>query len=191
MKTPRVRTQGGATRLELAVATILAALLAGVLLNCITSYEAESERVAAKQLLGSLRTALAVQSAGIISTTGEPGLLALAQQNPMTWLQDRPKNYLGEYYAPKNEALPKGNWYFDRSRHALVYLPSAEKTFSSGIQKILIFKVEFIGVSAPARADRQARGTSGLVLTELNEQAVAFNNIAGSLPRLHFSEKKQ
>ena len=187
MNAPGPHKQGGATRLELAVSTALAALLAGLLLKCIISYQGETEHVAAKQLLGSLRTALAVQSARIISTTGEAGLLALAQQNPMTWLQERPKNYLGEYYSPKNEALPKGHWYFDRSARTLVYLPSSEKSFSSGIQKILVFKVEFIRVSAPVHA---GKGIAGLVLEERDEQAIAYNTNAGSLPRVHFSEKK-
>ena len=157
--------QHGATRLEAALASILAALLAGVLLNSLISVHAETEDVAAKQLIGSLRTALAVRSAKIISTTGEPGLLALAQQNPMTWLQQRPQNYLGEYYSPENEALPSGNWYFDRSAQTLVYLSAADKSFSSGIQKVLIFKVKLIPVSAPLNAGRQ--GTAGLVLEQL------------------------
>lgn len=190
MKTPRVQRQGGATRLELAVATILAALLAGVLLNCIISYQGESERVAAKQLIGSLRTALAVRSAKVISTTGEPGLLALAHQNPVSWLQQRPENYLGEYYSPQIEDLPRGNWFFDRSATTLVYLPAAHKSFSSGIQKVLTFKVKLVRVSGPVNAVRQAKGSAGLVLEEIDEQGVAVNNIAGSLPRLHFSEKK-
>ena len=190
----RTRRQGGATRLELAVATSLAALLAGVLLNSIISVQGESERVAAKQLIGSLRTALAVRSAKIISTRGEAGLLALAHQNPVSWLQQRPENYLGEYYSPQNDALPRGNWYFDRSAHTLVYLPAAQKSFSSGIQKVLIFKVKLVRVSGPVNAVRQEKGSAGLVLDQvdehIDEQAVASNNIAGSLPRLHFSEKK-
>jgi general secretion pathway protein G len=190
MKTPRACRQGGATRLELAVATILAAVLAAVLLNSIMSYQGETERVAVKQLIGSLRTALAVRSAHVISTSGEPGLLALAHQNPVSWLQRRPANYLGEYYSPPYEALPRGNWLFDRSAHTLVYLPAAHKSFSSGIQKVLIFKVKLVRVSVPVNAVRQEKGSAGLVLEEVDEQAVAFNNIAGSLPRLHFSEKK-
>ena len=194
MKKPRARRQGGATRLELAVATILGALMIGVLLNSITEYQAESERVAVKQLIGSLRTALAVRSAKVISTTGEAGLLALAHQNPMSWLQKHPGNYLGEYYSPKNEALPRGNWYFDPSKTALVYLPAAHKSFSFGIQKVLTFKVKLVRVSGPVDAARQEKGSAGLVLDEVGEQpdqqTVASNNIAGSLPRLHFSEKK-
>ncbi|QOL49109.1 hypothetical protein [Massilia litorea] len=198
MKTPCARREGGATRLELALATILAALLAGVLLNSIISVQGESERVAAKQLISSLRTALAVRSAQVISTRGEAGLLALAHQNPVSWLQKRPENYLGEYYSPQNDALPRGNWYFDRSAQTLVYLPAAQKSFSSGIQKVLIFKVKLVRVSGPVNAARQEKGSAGLVLNEIDQQpseqagyqAVASNNIAGSLPRLHFSEKK-
>jgi general secretion pathway protein G len=192
MKTIPARRRG-ATRLELAVATILAALLAGVLLNCLISYRGESERVAAKQLIGSLRTALAVRSAKAISTTGQAGLIALAYQNPMTWLQHPPENYLGEYYSPKKEALPAGNWYFDRSSRALVYLPVTEKSFSTGIQKVQVFKVKLLRVSGPVNAGRQEKGNSGLVLDQMDQpeiQAVAFNNSAGSLPLPPLSEKK-
>jgi hypothetical protein len=192
MKPTPLRNQGGATRLELAVSTILTALLAGVLLNCLIRYQGESERVAAKQLIGALRTALAVRSATVISTTGEAGLMALAHQNPMTWLQHLPQNYLGEYYSPKKEALPVGNWYFDRGTRTLVYLAAAEKSFSTGIQKIQVFKVKLLRVSGPVNAGRQEKGNPGLVLEQLDQpgrQAVAFNNSAGSLPLPYFSEK--
>jgi general secretion pathway protein G len=190
MRTPRAHRQGGATRLELAVTMILTAALVGVLLNSIISYQGESERVAAKQLIGSLRTALAVRSAKIISTTGEPGLIALAHQNPMAWLQRRPENYLGEYYSPQNEVLPAGNWYFDRSATTLVYLPASQKSFSSGTQKILTFKVKLVRVSGPVDAGQREKGTAGLVLDQINDGVIATNNHAGSVPRPYISEKK-
>ena len=186
----RINRQGGASRLELAVAAILIALLAAVLLNRLISFQGESEQVAAKQLIGSLRTALAVQSAKVISTTGEPGLMALAQQNPMTWLQRRPENYLGEYYSPNKNTLPGGHWYFDRTAHTLVYLSAAEKSFSSGTQKVLTFKVKLVRVSGPVNAGGQIKGSTGLVLDQISDQAVAINNIAGSVPRPYSSEKK-
>jgi general secretion pathway protein G len=190
MTSPRLKRQGGASRLELAVAAIFTALLAAVLLNRLIGVQAESEQVAVKQLVGSLRTALAIQSAKVISTTGEDGLLALAQQNPMTWLQRRPKNYLGEYYSPKRGPLPDGNWYFDRTAQTLVYLPVAEKSFSSETQKDLIFKVKLVRVSGPFNAGGQLKGTTGLVLDQISDQAVAFHTIAGSVPGPYFSEKK-
>ena len=190
MRTCGIRRQSGATRLELAVVAVLATLLAGVLLNRLTVYQGETEQVVAKQLVGSLRTALAIRSAKIISTTGEAGLIALAHQNPMSWLQDYPRNYLGEYYFPNKAALRGGNWYFDRRREALVYLPSAKKSFSSGTQKILIFKVKLVRVSSPVNPGGREQGTTGLVFDQIDDQAVATNTIAGSVSRPYFSEKK-
>jgi general secretion pathway protein G len=184
------RRQRGASLLELAVAGVLTALFAGLLLNCLISYRDESEHVAAKQLIGSLRTALAIRSAKIISTTGEAGLLALAHQNPMTWLQQPPKNYLGEYYSPNKAELPSGNWYFDRVGQTLVYLGAAEKSFSVGIQKSRIFKVKLVHMSGPVNTDVREKGSTGLVLDQLSDSSVAINNTAGSLSRLYFSEKK-
>ena len=180
----------GATRLELAIAAILTALLAAVLLNRLISYQGETEQVAAKQLVGSLRTALAVQSARVISTTGEAGLMALSHQNPMTWLQRTPENYLGEYYSPKKSDLPTGNWYFDRTARTLVYLTSSEKSFSFGTQKVMSFKVKLLRVSGPVNASGQLKGTTGLVIDQISDQAVAVNDIAGFGPRSPLSEKK-
>ena len=187
---PTTRRQGGATRLELALAMGLGAALAGVLLNSLTGYQGETEQVAAKQLIGSLRTALAVRSAKVISTTGEPGLVALAHQNPMTWLQKTPENYLGEYYSPNKAELPSGNWYFDRVGQTLVYLSSWDKSFSSGIQKILVFKVKLVQVSGPVNTGGREKGTAGLVLDQVADHAVAINNNAGSVSRPYLSEKK-
>ena len=184
------RRQRGATRLEFALAAIFAALMAGVLLNSLIGYQGEGEQVAAKQLVGSLRTALAVRSAKVISTTGEAGLMALAHQNPMTWLQKPPENYLGEYYSPNKSELPGGKWYFDRAAHTLVYLSSSGKSFSAGTQKILVFKVKLLRVSSPVSASGREQGSTGLVLDQIDDQAVAINTIAGSVSRPYFSEKK-
>lgn len=49
-----------ATRLELAPSAMLAALLTGVLLNSVSSDQGKTRQVAAKQLIGFLRNALAI-----------------------------------------------------------------------------------------------------------------------------------
>ena len=185
----RMARQGGRRRLELAVAAVLAALLAGMLLECLIAYRAEAERVAAKQLISSLRTTLAMRSAQAQAGGGDTALMALVHQNPMRWLVSRPVNYLGEYYSAPKEGLPSGHWYFDRSAKTLVYLAPENKTFSSGTQKVLVFKVELLRVPDPADASKPRGGSKGLTLDQLDDQALAFNNIAVS-PRLHFSEKK-
>jgi len=185
-----IRRQRGASLLELALVAVVTSVLAGLLLNCLISTRGESEDVAVKQLIGSLRTALAVRSAKAISTTGEAGLLALAHQNPMAWLQQPPENYLGEYYSPNKAELPSGIWYFDRVGQTLVYLPSSAKSFSLGTQKIRIFKVKLVHMSSPVNTDAREKGSTGLVLDQLSDSSVAIDNTAGSLSRLYSSEKK-
>lgn len=189
MSPARTRRQGGASRLELAVATIVVALLTGMLLDRLISYQGETERVAAKQLISSLRTALAMRSAEAMARGGDAGLMTLAHQNPMRWLQNMPENYLGEYYSVPKEGLPNGNWYFDRRAQTLVYLPSGYKSFASGIQKIQMFKVELLHRPDPVETSGRREVTTGLVLDQIDDQSLAFNNIAVLKPRLHFSEK--
>jgi hypothetical protein len=184
-----MRGQGGATRLELAVAAVLTALLAGLLLERLSAYQGESERVAAKQLIGSLRAALAVRSVQAFTRGGEGALIALAHENPMGWLQKMPENYLGEYYSAANLPLEAGNWYFDRSAQTLVYRPSARKSFSPGIQKVLIFKVKSVRVPDPPDASGRKGGTTGLVLDQLLDESSATKNIAVTMPHQNFSEK--
>ena len=184
-----MRRQGGATRLELAVVTILVALLAGMLLDRLIGWQGETERVAAKQLISSLRTALAMRSAEATARGGDTGLMTLAHQNPMRWLQKTPENYLGEYYSAPKEGLPAGHWYFDRSSETLVYLPSGHKSFSSGIQKVLMFKVELLHVPDPVGASGRRELSTGLVLDQIDDQSLALSNFAVLKPRLHFSEK--
>ncbi|MDB5745981.1 MAG: prepilin-type cleavage/methylation protein [Massilia sp.] len=106
--------------MELAVGAVLAALLAGMLLERLIAYQGETESVAAKQLIGTLRTALAMRSAEEITRGGDAALMTLAHQNPMRWLQRTLENYLGEYCSAPKEGLPSGHWYFDRSAETLV-----------------------------------------------------------------------
>ena len=182
MRPARMARQGGRRRLELAVAAVLAALLAGMLLECLIAYRAEAERVAAKQLISSLRTTLAMRSAQAQAGGGDTALMALVHQNPMRWLVSRPVNYLGEYYSAPKEGLPSGHWYFDRSAKTLVYLCSARKSFSTETQKVLVFKVKLLRVPDPVDSSGRKGVTNGLVLDQIDDQSLATNNIAGTTP---------
>ena len=163
---------------ELAVGAVVLGVLAGVLLNRLAAYAGESEAVAAKQLISSLRTALAVRSARAAASGGEDGLLALAHQNPVDWLVKQPENYLGEYYSPREAELPTGNWYFNKADRTLVYLPASAKSFSSETPKFLRFKVKLLRVPKPVEADGRNRVTEGLVLEEVEDQTVASSSQA-------------
>ncbi|MDN4060869.1 hypothetical protein QPK31_21880 [Massilia sp. YIM B02769] len=171
-----LRRARGFALFELAVAAVVFVLVTGVLLKSLVPYAGESEYVAAKQLISSLRTALAVRSAHAIGQGGQGALLAVAQENPMVWLAERPKNYLGEYYSPNETELPRGNWYFDKANLTLVYLSASSKSFSAETPKFLRFKVELLRVPNPVKSEPRSEVTEGLALVEIDNQPVAKTN---------------
>lgn len=176
MTAGRMYAARGFTLLELAGAAALCSLLAGILLDRLEAYAGESEHVAAKQLVGTLRTALALRSAQAAASGGQAALLSVAHENPVDWLAKRPGNYLGEYFSPDETQLSKGNWYFDKASRTLVYLPAASKSFSSETPKFLRFKVKLLRVPELIETDGRSRGTQGLVLEQMNSQSVATTN---------------
>ncbi|WP_020652177.1 hypothetical protein [Massilia niastensis] len=162
---------GGATRFEFAVCAALVALLAGMLLLRLLDYRVQSERTAAYHVVGALRTALAARAA---QAPTRASLAALAQENPIRWLDRKPVNYLGEYYTPDLAELEKGAWFFDRSDRSINYLLRSD-TFSSGSSKLLKFKVKLSRAPHPVDIDGQSGHLQGLVLGEVELHASTNN----------------
>src|SRR4051812_9897855 len=118
----RINRTPGFTLFELAVTIAITAILATVFLNRVWFYREQAERVAMGQVVGAIRTALHLQIAALLVKNRGDEIPRLMEQNPMDWLAQKPKNYLGEYYAPKITDIAAGNWYFDRKDKKLVYL---------------------------------------------------------------------
>ncbi|CAN7427844.1 hypothetical protein [Massilia sp. LjRoot122] len=156
----------GATRFEFAVCAIVTALLAGVLLGRLLEWRAQSERTAAYHVVGALRTAMAARAAQSGAAGGQEALVALLQENPMTWLARKPANYLGEYYSPDLATLRRGAWFFDRTDRTVNYLLSSD-TFSSGTSNLLKFKVELSSSNYPAGNSGRSRKLGALVIDEV------------------------
>lgn len=159
----------GFTLFECAVAAAVMGLLAAALLARLAFYQAEAERVAAEQLIGTLRSALQVKAAQAVSSGGEQGLAALADANPVGWLSEKPANYLGEFDAPLTEQIAKGNWFFDRSGHALVYLPAAGEGFSLKTSKFLKFKVKLLRLPDTTQINGRSKINKGVVLDQVSD----------------------
>jgi len=164
------RRTGGASRFEFAVCAALVAVLTSVLMARLLAWREQSERAAAYHVVGALRTALAARAAQVGMTQGEGGLMALAQENPMTWLSRTPANYLGEYYAPDLRSLRRGAWYFDRTDKTVNYL-FGNDTFSFGTSNLLKFKVELSRTADPSGIDEwhtgRSRNPGALVIDEV------------------------
>ncbi|MBC7456525.1 MAG: type II secretion system protein [Massilia sp.] len=139
--------------LELVIVTAVMALLAGVLLNRVVWYQRQAELAGVQQLVGALRSALRLQASALLTRDGgEPALAALAAQNPMTWLVRTPGNYLGEYYSPVIDALPRGAWFYDKNNKTLIYLLIDGKNVTDGVNDVMKFKVKlFPATSEPGK----------------------------------------
>jgi hypothetical protein len=136
------RRQRGSSKFEFALAAALFAVLAGLAADRLHSYQADAETVAVKQLVTSLQAALTFKMSQLTAAQQRIDIAALGAQNPMGWLYEKPKNYLGEYYSPDEQKLAPGNWYFDRREKTLVYLLTRRKSFASNSLILLKYKVK-------------------------------------------------
>lgn len=130
-----IRNQGrcrGFTLIELIVVIIIVVVMMGLFLNRVTYYQEQAEKTAMETVTGAIQSALTMQY-GQIMTRGKPSdAAALAQDNPMNWLQKKPDNYSGEFYDPTPLAVAAGNWVFDLKSRELVYVVRNANYFKPG-----------------------------------------------------------
>jgi general secretion pathway protein G len=124
------------------VAAAVFAALVGVAANRLNFYQQQVESVAAEQLVATLRVALQFRISHLTAEQRRSEVLTIVGDNPIDWLSEKPKNYLGEYYSPDNKKLTRGSWYFDRGDRTLVYLSSQQNSFAFGSSILLKFKVK-------------------------------------------------
>lgn len=124
--------QCGFTLIDLVVSLIVVVVLMGILLDRFMFYQEQAEKVAMEGVVSALDSALILQYGQII-TRGKVGdAAALVQDNPMNWLQKRPRNYAGEFYDPAPQAVESGNWLFDLKSRELVYVIRNHDHFKPG-----------------------------------------------------------
>ncbi len=129
---PHPESTRGFTLIELIIVIIIIVTLMGLFMNRVMYYQEQAEKVAMEEVAGAIQSALILQY-GQILTRGKPSdVAALAQDNPMNWLQKRPRNYSGEFYDPTPLAVESGNWVFDLKARDLVYVVRNTNYFKPG-----------------------------------------------------------
>lgn len=122
----------GFTLLELVVVVCIVAVLAGAFLERMVYYRERAEKAAMEGVTAAIQSALTMRY-GMILLHGKPSdAAALAQENPLGWLQKKPANYAGEFYDPTPQAVGPGNWMFDLKSRDLVYVPATTYYFQAG-----------------------------------------------------------
>jgi len=128
MKTSR---QEGFTLFELVVVIIIIAGLLTIAFDRLLKLEVQAERAAMEQVIGNIKSALALTISKHIATDNIPGLRKFIDTNPMDLLAETPQTYLGSY-AGQPPKLAKGvNWYYDQASQTLVYVTGNPQYFHS------------------------------------------------------------
>ena len=129
-----MKKQPGFTLIELIVVIIIVVILAGMFLLRVPFYQEQAEKAAMQQVEGAIQSALVLRY-GALMTRGaanEKELSQLANDNPMNWLQQKPKNYAGEFFAPSPRAVTPGQWVFDLQSRDLIYILDHGDNFTPG-----------------------------------------------------------
>lgn len=121
--------QAGFTLLEFAVVSVVLGVLAFVLLDRMTYYQEWAEKANMEYTAAALKSALRIEFSTLMVEGRMREGSALAQQNPMSWLDQKPANYLGEFDGAPPGTQARGGWYYDRSARVLVYRVNRGRNF--------------------------------------------------------------
>ena len=156
----------GFTLFELIIVIIIVSILGVVLLDRFWRYQEQAEKVAMEQMVGTIKSALSIQVAGLLGKGQLDAIPQLVQENPINWLTEKPGNYLGEYFDPKPGELEAGNWYFDLKDRQLVYIPQRHEHFipAKGARKWVRYKLALV-YNPPRGVEESPPELGGVVLS--------------------------
>lgn len=133
-QSPRGRRSAGFSLLELVVVIVLVSMLLAIAIERLLLMKARAEATAMEQVVGTIRSAITIRMAELMSGGRSAELPGLVGSNPMLRLSETPQNYLGELFGPAPSALEPGNWYFDKRDHALCYLVESAEYFETTLR---------------------------------------------------------
>ena len=104
----RQHGQRGFTLFELIVVISIISILSGVALTKYFGLLVDVERTSMEQNLGAMRSAVALQMLDHIAKDDMPGVVAMADTNPMSYMVQTPGNYLGALDHPDPAKIAGG-----------------------------------------------------------------------------------
>lgn len=127
MRLPRIRVAPAGGRgfslLELVLVISLVAIFITVAIDRSLRYLELAEKAAMETTVGALRSALTLRMGALYAAGEGVALTKLNEENPFTWLSQRPDGYIGPQWDPKLADISPGSWYYDQSARQVVYRP--------------------------------------------------------------------
>jgi len=124
-----MKTSRGFTLLELIVVISIVAITATIALDRLYGYLSQAEKSAMEYNATMIKSGLWMSAASLMMAERTSDIPALAEHNPINLLEQKPANYLGEIDGKKTEALESGNWFYDASKHQVVYVVEHRRYF--------------------------------------------------------------
>ena len=125
---PGHHRQLGFSLFELVLSFTLVFICGGVLLQRLLYLQEYAEMTAMNLTVANVRTGLRYKTGDLLIRDKLPEIATLTDENPINWLEAHPENYLGEYDREPDTDL-RGKWYFDKTRHELVYTVNNRRHF--------------------------------------------------------------
>lgn len=156
----------GFSLFELIVGIVIIGVLGTFLSDRMLRYQEYAEKTAMEVTARHLQTGLRLQVADLMMRDRMHEIDRLLQQNPMTWLETPPPNYIGERTAmPQGDAL-RGKWYFDAVQRVVIYTPLHHRFFQS--QRQGANSISYRLNAMPVTSGEGARRIEGLSLLLLS-----------------------
>lgn len=113
-----------------------------------------------------MRSGLLMRRAELLMQENVAETVKLLHQNPITWLETPPLNYVGELSAERAQTVPPGSWYFDTSARELVYLPHLRSRLQIEAPQSSFIRYQVTALETiPNTAPRARRQPLGIALT--------------------------
>jgi len=125
-------SQTGFTLFELIVVVCIVSVMGFILLDRLQVYKEGAEKAVMQQTAAAIKSALQMRVASYMIHGREDEIENLRTQNPVNWLQERPDNYAGEFYADAYARVRPGSWYFDLARREFIYVVALGNHFKPG-----------------------------------------------------------
>ncbi|WP_124703472.1 hypothetical protein [Sulfuriferula multivorans] len=125
------RRLAGFTLFELLGIILLVSVLSLVLYDRFLGYQALAEKTAMEMTVINMRSGLRLRVAELMMGGKMDEIAGLVHENPINWLAAPPPNYIGALQNPEQSAIPGNAWYFDTSRHELIYMPGSGNIFAT------------------------------------------------------------
>jgi len=129
---PHPKVQRGFSLIELIIVVFIISTLFAVFTNRVWYYQEMAEKTSMEENVGAIQSALTMQQGKNYVRGNSEDLGKLTTENPMNWLQKRPQNYVGEFYAATPKSVAPGSWVFDLKSRELIYVLDRSDHFVPG-----------------------------------------------------------